>query len=328
MRSGWKEILYALFMGAVVPWLLLSFAVMVMEREKPVISPTNPSLNFEAAETVPESEPLTMRLRSSDGSVKQMNMDAYLVGVVLAEMPASFEPEALKAQAVVARTYTRRACETGGKHGDGSVCSLYSCCQAYITEEAYLEKGGSPESVEKVRSAVYATSGYVLTYEGMLIEATYFSCSGGLTEDAKEVWGTDYPYLQSVESPGEESAVYHTDSKIFSAREFQEALGISLNGTPETWFGTVTYTVGQGVDTMMIGGLEYRGTELRTRLDLRSTAFSIEVKGDTIMIHTKGYGHRVGMSQYGADAMAVNGSTFGEILAYYYQGTELYQLKE
>ena len=323
MRPLWKDVLISLLMGLAVPWLLLNFAVLLLDsREEETTVRTETAGTTEAA-SVPETVALPMRLRHTDGSTEEMDMDTYLVGVVLAEMPASFEEEALKAQAVVARTYTQKAYTTGGKHGDGSICTQPSCCQAYITEADYLAKGGTQENIEKIRAAVNATSGYVLTYEGVLIEATYFSCSGGATEDAAAVWGTDYPYLRSVESPGEENASHYTDTVTFTAQEFQTALGISLAGKPAGWLGAVTHTAGGGVDTMVIGGETYSGTRLRSLLGLRSTAFEMTADGDTITITTKGYGHRVGMSQYGADAMAVSGSGYAEILAYYYQGTEL-----
>lgn len=326
MRPLWKDVLISLFMGLIVPWLLLNFAVLLLDSQEA------PSVQQETVpETVgteePETVPLPMRLRHTDGTVEEMDMDTYLVGVVLAEMPASFETEALKAQAVVARTYTQKAYTTGGKHGDGSICTQPSCCQAYITEADYLEKGGTEENIEKIRSAVNATSGYVLTYEGALIEATYFSCSGGATEDAAAVWGTDYPYLQSVASPGEENAAHYTDTVTFTAQEFQNALGVSLTGELSGWLGDVTYTNGGGVETMVIGGETYKGTRLRSLLGLRSTSFTMTAKDDIITVTTKGYGHRVGMSQYGADAMAVTGSTYAEILAHYYQGTELTKLE-
>ena len=162
-----------------------------------------------------------------------------------------------------------------------------------------------------------------MTYEGKLVEATYFSCSGGTTEDAVAVWGTDVPYLQSVASPGEENATYYTDSVTFTAQEFASRLGVNLTGKPASWVCDVTHTVGGGVDTMKIGGLTFKGTELRKLLGLRSTAFTITAMEDTITVQTRGYGHRVGMSQYGADAMAALGSTYDEILTHYYQGTEL-----
>lgn len=322
MRPLWKDMLTAFFMGFVVPGILLNFGVMLLEagREDPGNFP-EPS-ESQTQETVPAVS-LPMRFRNADGTVTEMDMDTYLAGVVLAEMPATFEMEALKAQAVVARTYAQKAYTTGGKHGDNSVCGTPSCCQAYISQGVYLEKGGTQENVERIKTAVASTSGSVLTYEGELIEATYFSCSGGTTEDAAAVWGTDFPYLRSVESPGEEDAVYYTDTAVFSLEEFQSALGITLEEGSENWFGGVTYTNGGGVETMVIGGREFRGTELRTLLGLRSTAFTMTAEGEGITVATRGYGHRVGMSQYGADAMAVTGSSFEEILAYYYQGTEL-----
>lgn len=313
MRPIWKDLLLAMFLGMVLPGILLEGTVMLLDKPGEV-----PALE----EAVPQTVPLSMKLTAEDGGVVQMDMDDYLVGVVLAEMSASFEEEALKAQAVAARTYTRKAWETGGKHGDGSVCTNASCCQAYLPESAYLSRGGIQEDADKVRRAVDATSGQVLTYEGQLIEATYFSCSGGSTEDAVAVWGTEYPYLQAVESPGEENAAHYTDVVTFSRSEFQNALGVTLPGSPGSWFGPVTYTEGGGVASMKIGETTYSGTQLRSLLGLRSTNFTVSA-GAEITITTKGYGHRVGMSQYGADAMAASGSSYRQILAHYYPGTEL-----
>ena len=180
--------------------------------------------------------------------------------------------------------------------------------------------------MEKVRSAVLDTAGYVLTYEGELIEATYFSCSGGSTEDAAAVWGTDYPYLRSVTSPGEENASHYCDTIRFTPEQFQEHLGRTLEGMPWDWFAEKTYTPGGGIDTMTIGGEDYTGTQLRKLLKLPSTAMTISASADTITVVTRGYGHRVGMSQYGADAMAVTGSDYTQILAHYYPGTTLERL--
>ena len=255
--------------------------------------------------------------------VVEMGLEDYLTGVVLAEMPASFEPEALKAQSVVARTYTMRAYNGSAKHDTGAVCTDSACCQGYISEEDYLAKGGTQEGIEKIREAVLATSGYVLTYEGELIEATYFSCSGGTTEDAVAVWGTDVPYLRSVSSPGEEAATHYTDTVTFPVSELEAALDVDLSGSESGWFSDIAYTAGGGVASIAIGGKTFTGTELRKALGLRSTAFSMETDGDVVFVTTRGYGHRVGMSQYGADAMAASGSTYAEILAHYYQGTVL-----
>lgn len=311
MKELTKDILFAVWMGLVVPAMVLNFMVALWQRTAPVEEETS------------QPVPLSVRVRNADGTVTEGDMDAYLVGVVLAEMPASFEEEALKAQSVVARTYARKAWETGGKHGDGSVCTAPSCCQAWISEEAYKEQGGTVDNVEKIRNAVQSTSGQVLRYEGQLIEATYFSCSGGSTEDAAAVWGTDFPYLQAVDSPGEEGAAYYEDTVLFTPDEVEIKLDVSLSGSPAGWISAVTYTQGGGVDTISIGGTYFTGPEIRQKLGLRSTAFTVTTEKDTVMFVTRGYGHRVGMSQYGADAMAVSGSSYEEILAHYYQGTEL-----
>lgn len=320
MRMLMKEIVTAFVMGMVVPGMILNFAAAALEAPPPVQEETT------VPTAAPERAALAVLVRGLDGVTREMDMDAYITGVVLAEMPAYFEEEALKAQAVVARTYARKAYVYGGKHGDGSVCTRSSCCQAYKTEEDYLKDGGREADLERIRAAVAETSGYVLTYDGVLIEATYFSCSGGSTEDARAVWGTDFPYLQAVESPGEEAAAYYRDTVRFAADQFERLLGVDLNGTPAGWFGEVTYTDGGGVDCMVIGGHAFKGTQLRSLLGLRSAAFEVKADTDSVIITTRGFGHRVGMSQYGADAMAVKGSSYEEILAHYYQGTALTRL--
>ena len=316
MKYIWKDVYLAGVMGILVPGLLLNVGVKAYE------DPEQKQIVTEAV--VIESEPVrpvTVAIRLIDnGTVQEWDLEDYLVGVVLAEMPASFEMEALKAQAVVARTYTVRAKEGKGKHDDGDICGDSTCCQGYLAPADY---SGTEEALSKVRDAVRSTAGQVLIYDGNLIEATYFSCSGGTTEDAVAVWGTDVPYLQSVRSPGEENATYYTDSVQFSVEEFASRLGIDLTGKSSQWLGKVRYTAGGGVESMIIGGLSFRGTELRKLLGLRSTAFSMKATEETVTITTRGYGHRVGMSQYGADAMALLGSTYGEILAHYYQGAEL-----
>lgn len=315
MNQFWKEMCIAGVLGIVLPGIVLGVAVKFLDEGSPG-QPTEP-VQTEGQKTAAEIPVLT-----DGGVVTQMALSDYLTGVVLAEMPASFEEEALKAQAVVARTYAVRTTEKGTKH-DGAVCTDSACCQGYISADDYEADGGTKESVQRVRNAVTDTENYVLTYDGALIEATYFSCSGGSTEDAVAVWGTDVPYLQAVDSPGEEHASHYTDTVSFSPEEFADALGLELSGDPDSWIGIITYTDGGGVDTMVIGGTEFRGTRLRSALGLRSTAFSISCSSKSITVTTKGYGHRVGMSQYGADAMAASGSSYGEILRYYYQGTQL-----
>lgn len=310
--NGWgKDLLISLMVGLVLPGVVLKGAVVMTAQEAP--EPT--------AEVSLISLPV--KVRGPDGTVREGDLEEYLVGVVLAEMPASFEQEALKAQAVVTRTYARKAYETGGKHEDGSVCTVPECCQGYMSEEDYLRQGGLEADAAKVRQAVLSTAGQVLTYQGELIEATYFSCSGGSTEDAVVVWGTDYPYLRSVDSPGEEEAAHYREKTVFAPEDVEEKLGVELAEDPGDWIGKVSYTAAGSVETAVIGGRHFTGTEIRRLLGLYSAAFTVEAEPDAITFTTKGYGHRVGLSQYGADAMAVKGYDYREILTHYYQGTEL-----
>lgn len=253
----------------------------------------------------------------TDGT--ELALDAYLQRVLLGEMPISFEKEALKAQAVAARTYTAKAM-AGGKHG-GKLCTDSTCCQAFCDAAAFVSF--TPEEREKAADAVRETDALVLTYDGALIEATFFSCSGGRTEDAVAVWGTDYPYLRSVESPGEEAAKYDTDSRLVSKRELETALEITLSDNAASWVGAVQLTSGGGVETIELGGIRFLGVYLRKALGLRSTAFTVTPEGDALRFDTRGYGHRVGLSQYGANAMAADGADFREILRHYYPGTAL-----
>ena len=290
-------------------------------QERPTVQTTANTATVE--ETVQKKQEITVSVLMPDGTIQKEALEEYIKSVVLREMPADFEPEALKAQAVVARTYTLRRWNKGVKHTGADICTDPSCCQGYRDASEYLRDGGSEEGLKKVEAAVMATEGQVLVYQGKLIEATYFSCSGGMTEDAAAVWGSDLPYLQAVSSPGEEKASHYTDTVSFTAEEFQKKLKTELSGKPETWIGKASYTEGGGVAVMRIGGKDYTGVQLRQLLGLRSTALAITAVGNTVTVTTKGFGHRVGMSQYGADAMAVTGSTYDKILAHYYQNTTL-----
>ncbi len=311
-----------LCIGALLPILLVSIVILLSRDEKPqqLVDPTQTQPST-AGQTQSE-----LRIDVLFGDEKrEMLLDDYLVGVVLGELPSTFETETLRAQAVAARTYTLKKCTEGSRHGENTVCTDYHCCQAYTDPDEYLAAGGQTAFYLRVKQAVADTAGQVIVYDGELIVATYFSCAGGQTESAVAVWGQDYPYLQSVASPGEEDAAHYTDSLTFSAAEFQQALGIRLEGKVENWFGTPSYTDGGGVDSISVCGIPYRGTTLRTLLGLRSTDFTVSVKNGSITFYTKGFGHRVGMSQYGANAMAKAGKSYREILTHYYTGAQIVQ---
>lgn len=249
------------------------------------------------------------------GDATEMSLNEYLVGVLMGEMPASFELEALKAQAVAARTYTLRRMEQGGTLSDDP-----AVCQAYTSPDTAQEKWGEgwEENLKRLCRAVEETDGQVLTYGDELISATYFSCSGGKTESAQAVWGGEVPYLVSVESPGEETASAYESSVTVGMEEFLSALEIESPAV-----SAVTYTEGGGVDTITIGGKTVTGTKMRTLFGLRSTLFTMEITADTVDFQVQGFGHRVGMSQYGAQAMAEAGSSYDEILKWYYIGVEI-----
>ncbi len=303
-----KEWLLAVLLAVAVPWSVYRTAEL-LQPEKETTVPTEPTTGEHRA---------TIKVKLT-GEVREMELEQYLTGVLLGEVPADFEEEALKAQAVVARTYTVK----NHKHEGFDVCTDAACCQAYCAEEDYLAAGHETRDLEKIREAVQSTEDMVLLYNEELIDATYFSCSGGRTEDALAVWGNDVPYLQAVDSPGEEGAAHYIDTVIFSEEEFLTLLGMEEAQIDIIQIEDVTYTDGGGVDSIRINGEAYDGTAVRKLLNLRSTAFVITAVGETVTVTTKGYGHRVGMSQYGADAMASTGCSFEEILAHYYPGTEL-----
>ena len=301
-------------------WIqLLLTALLLMVVLRPFLEPQC----RKSVGTQPMNERYTISVRKED-AVIPMELEEYLVGAVLSEMPADFELEAIKAQAVAARTFAWRMLSTGGKHGDGSVCTEPSCCQGYIAPGRYLQRYGTDEDLEKIRTAVTETEGMVLTYQGELIEATYFSCAAGYTEDAAAVWGRDYPYLVSKESPEQ----VQEETAAFSSAYLEKTLGTKFSDDTSTWFSDWEYTAGRGVRSVKIGNRAFTGKDLREKLSLRSTVFTVSIQNDVVYFHTKGFGHRVGMSQYGADAMAVTGKSFEEILDYYYSGVKLQRISE
>jgi len=269
-----------------------------------------------------DSSHQTILIKNGD-ELLTLDLESYVLGVLLGEMPADFELEALMAQAVATRTYTLRRVQHQTKHEDANLCTEAHCCQAYMTTEEYLAGRGENEDVAKMQDAVDRTKGQVLVYDGKLIEATYFSCSGGRTEDALDVWGESVPYLKSVNSPGEESSRHYASEIVITNQVFLSKMGLPSKIVLNAQNTTATYTEGGGIDTLWIGDHSFSGVQLRSLLSLPSTAVSLNFKEDSVVISVKGNGHRVGMSQYGADAMAVAGKTYKEILCHYYPGTKL-----
>ncbi len=320
MDEMWKRLLAVLGLSLLPQLVLLLGSKYFALGKQP--EPTDQTQSTVGPSLPPrEEDPVLIPVLMSENMLMQMQLEEYVRGVILAEMPTSFEMDALKAQAVAARTYALRRVTLGDRHPMGAVCTDSGCCQAWIADEEYLESRGYEADVKKARKAADSTAGLVVTYQSGLAETTYFSCSGGRTESAQAVWGVELPYLQAVNSPGEEAAAVFSSRLKFSAAEFSACLGRKLTGDPKQWLGREVRTDGGGVATLVIGGITYSGVELRMLLGLPSTAFAVTAEEDGVVITARGHGHRVGMSQYGAGAMAGQGSSFEEILAHYYPGT-------
>lgn len=322
MKENILRIVAAVLLGLVMPG-----AVIRLSKLKEPVSTGEQVQMTVATEDTGKVQINGIWVLMDDGQTQWMDIEEYLPGVILAEMPTSYDHQALCAQAVVARTYALKR-QLEERHSQGAVCTDPGCCQAYITESDYLSGLGYGEDIVIAKEAVDATKALVLTYEDQLIEATYFHCAGGQTEDAVAVWGVDYPYLQAVESPGEEEMDHYSDRVFYTRAELETLLGRLLPGSPNSWIGWTSYTTGGGINTMLFAGIQYNGTELRSLLKLNSTAFSMETEGDGLWITTLGKGHRVGMSQNGAQAMALRGCTWREILTHYYPGTRIDKMED
>ena len=276
----------------------------------------------------------TIKLLHKDtNKVEKINLDEYLYGVVSAEMPASFEEEALKAQAVVARTYTiYKIVNNDGKHDDADICDDSTCCQAWISKEDRLDKWKEEEREEywnKIVNAVNSTGGKIITYEGEPINAFFHSNSGGTTEAPINVWGgSGYPYLQSVSTSGEDAYSQYSSEAEFTKKEFEEKIkelhsDFKIDYNEKDCIKIEEYTEGNRVKNVKIGNLELSGVEVRNIFGLRSANFEITIEDDKIKFEVIGYGHGVGMSQTGADSLAKEGKTYEEIITHFYTGVEI-----
>ena len=267
------------------------------------------------------------------GTIEPMTMDEYLLGVLRAEMPAGFELEALKAQAIAARTYTLYKMRGGpiANHPDADTCDNINCCKAYKTaDEAAADWGGMALYYEeKLARAVRETDGWAALYDDAPILAVFFSSSNGHTQNAGAVWQSDLPYLRSVESPEDGDLVPNYYSVVsFTPEEFKRLILASrpeavFTDGPETWITDIARNEAGFVTSVSIGGVRLRGNELRAMLSLRSPSFTVETNADSLVFRVTGYGHGVGMSQYGANAMALQGLEAREILEHYFTGASV-----
>jgi len=304
------------------------------QTPSPAVSPSSAPSSSSAPSVPAASSDASVSLKVLDGGeVKSMSLADYLPGAVAAEMPASFEPQALRAQAAAIRTYVlyRQRVSPSGSHPQADVCTDSACCLAWSSEDALREKWGSDYAAysEKIRSAVSDTDGVWIAWSGEPVLAAFHSSSAGKTEDSSAVWGSSLPYLVSVSTPETAQEVPNYVAGVtVSADDFSSAIrtafpGADLSGGPASWIGASVYDAAGRLSSVSIGGASVSGTALRSLFSLRSAAIAIAAADGAVTLTCTGYGHGVGMSQYGANVLASQGRTWKEILAWYYPGTEL-----
>lgn len=319
----WISTLLALA-GVIMPALFLKAGAQPAEASAP---PTTSA----QTDYSPQADAAASFTAADGDGAQTVTMADYLPHVVAAEMPADFAPEALKAQAVAARTYILYCTKhQNPKHPQAAVCKNAGCCMAFL-DDAQLKKswGESYETrMEAIRSAVRATDGEVLLYAGEPILASFHSSSAGKTEDGAALWG-EVPYLKSVSTPENEKEVPDFVTTVEVAPEnFRETVqafktDAQFGDDPAAWVGQPALDDSGRVKTLPVGGAVLTGAEVRTLFSLRSTCFTLAYRDGKFVFTVKGYGHGLGMSQYGANVMAKNGFTCAEILAHYYPNTKL-----
>lgn len=259
----------------------------------------------------------TISVKLASGTVITIGLEDYVIGVVGGEMPASFNSEALKSQAVAARTYALK------KTANGATISATTADQVYKTDAELKKLWGNSFNTyyTKVKNAVLATSGEVMTYGGQYIDAVYFSTSNGMTEDAANVWENSVPYLKPVSSSWDVGVSGFSQTKTIPMSVISEKLGVNLTSVSQITINS--RTSGDRVNSVTIAGKNFTGVKVRSLLGLRSADFSVSQSGSSIVFTTKGYGHGVGMSQYGANGMANAGYNYKQILKHYYTGISI-----
>lgn len=275
--------------------------------------------SFNKKETVFLNEEKKVTIKNNETTEeKELELEEYIIGVVAGEMPASFEVEALKAQAIAARSYAMNKVNSSKETYD-LVTDVSN--QVYITQDEMKEKWQSEYDYyyKKIKDAVLETKGLVMKYNDEIISAYYFAMSNGSTEDVSLVFGESKDYLQSVDSSWDENVKNFTVEINITKEEFCKKLDISCD---DIIIKDIKRSETNRVNEITINNKTFKGTEVRSILNLRSTDFNIEIN-ESIKITTKGYGHGVGMSQYGANEMAKNGSTYEEILKHYYNNIEI-----
>ena len=275
-------------------------------------------------------------LHNNENVVETLELEDYLINVVAAEMPVEYEEEALKAQATVARTYTLYQIENGHKHDNADVCDSSTCCQAWISKEKRYEKWGDnqDEKWSKLTNAVYSTAGEVITYDGKPIDAFFHSNSGGTTEIPINVWGgSDFPYLQVVETSGEDEYSQYYSEKEYTKAEIESKMksaysDFSIDWNEENCIEILEYTESSRIKTLKIGNKNISGVEARKIFELKSSNFTYEIAESTVKFKVIGYGHGVGLSQTGSNTLAKEGKNYKEIIEHFFKNIEIENIKD
>ncbi len=276
--------------------------------------------------TIAKQEPSEIKvLISKTGKIEQMTVSDYLFGVLAGEMPALYEIEALKAQVVASNTFLKwRQKENSDK--DYDITDDYTTDQCYLSVEEIKDKWGSKyeEYEAKIKGAIEEVENQTITYDGEIILAVYHSISSGKTEKAKDVWGKDYPYLQSVDSSADRDSKNCVSYKEITKEQMGKLFSIGKwPQKPQNIFSDFSRTLSGAVKSVKVDQKELKGTEIRSLLDLKSSNFEVDYKNDKFVVTVYGYGHGVGMSQNGANEMAKKDKTYTEILKHYYKGVEI-----
>ena len=303
-----KKIILITLLSLFIPFLM--FHLFITEREI--------QFHFE--------DGYKIRIKKQNKEIEEVPFEEYIVGVVAGEMPVTFEKEALKSQAVAARSYVLTKKEENKEKDYDVVDTVMN--QVYVDPETLKQKWGDDyvQNINKIKTAVLETKGEYLAYQNTIAEALFFSTSSGKTENVEEVFSEKLPYLRSVDSSfDEEVSPVYTDSKTFSKEEFYQKLSLEKKEKLDIQILKTTST--GRIKEIKINEKTFSGNDVASKLSLRSSFFSITETNENIRVDTKGYGHGVGMSQYGAEALAKKGYTYDQILKYYYTGIEIKKIE-
>ncbi len=312
--------------------LFFILIVMMITAGIPFLIVTGLSDYKKSEKIIDNKEYISVYIKNED-RVCDMEVEQYIKEVTAAEMPANFYPEALKAQAVAARTYlTNRArvykkSEPPEEHKGALICTDSTHCKAWISEMTKREQWGesAEDNWKKISDAVDSTKNIIITYDNQPISAVFHSTSSGFTENAKDVWGGDVEYLISVKSEGDIKSPKFNSEAEFSIEEFKQIAQMNIEDIDwdKGLVNNVKRSEAGGIKSVEIGGVLVKGSDFRFMYGLRSTNIEIEILENSIKMYVKGYGHGVGMSQYGANYMAMEGRDYENILKTYYTGVEL-----